>query len=794
MTTPSSTSAPITSGPKITLISAAQIAGEISAHKWQDINLSDSGSESVSILILVERILSILLIRLLAILYKRDQIQQAKSNNAGISEEEPASIRSSLFPNLKFKDLSTSGICQCIIGHPEKETLQWPDVVTDEVIQQLHDYIYTILDMYRSVSYHNREHAYHVFMSGHKLLDLVLCEYDWSSVFSTSAIPIRKPNRATYGIKTDPLLQLAFLYSALVHDVDHTGVNNRQLVLESDELAIMYNDQSCAEQRSLAIAFSQLMKKEYASLKKVLFETDEEYMRFRKTVIDLVLCTDIASPERVQIVKSKWKEAFGDKSKRSSSALLEEDGEEDAGSDVDVKYYTEGDKKEMNLEACAENSLHESDLAGGSVASSPQNRRALLTSNHSDANLLAQNRGRPGLGEKNGSRGSVRRHCLKHNTAEFGNVLIDIGTKTSIVGGAQNSTRIVKKKPEDVKAKLTETFGRGGEDRSRDRGRDRRNRQSQSPPKFRLRKLLTLKSFSKKNKSKRNRKKSRRPQRPNYFENSEFAQGDSDVAIEENDDSDSDFDYRPANGVTDISGLTASCAFPLRDSVVPPQEKREMHEFLDQYDEDLSYDSERSSESSSFPSKKGEDQNGHNQSGNSKILQRQTKSFGDALKKSPEKEKTVMGGIHEPKMMQTGDSATTMLSRGPDGTNSSQENLHVWRRASTKTVDRRFTDPPESSFNRKKFHIRLGIRRALDLSGNQISLYDVTGSKRNLRANDIDEPDELKAIVVLEQLLKASDVAANMQSWETAVLWCKRLFKEQMVSQIRRQVLEVDCF
>jgi len=121
-----------------------------------------------------------------------------------------------------------------------------------------------------------------------------------------------------------------------------------------------------------------------------------------------------------------------------------------------------------------------------------------------------------------------------------------------------------------------------------------------------------------------------------------------------------------------------------------------------------------------------------------------------------------------------------MLSRGPDGTNSSQENLHVWRRASTKTVDRRFTDPPESSFNRKKFHIRLGIRRALDLSGNQISLYDVTGSKRNLRANDIDEPDELKAIVVLEQLLKASDVAANMQSWETAVLWCKRLFKEQM--------------
>lgn len=95
------------------------------------------------------------------------------------------------------------------------------------------------------------------------------------------------------------------------------------------------------------------------------------------------------------------------------------------------------------------------------------------------------------------------------------------------------------------------------------------------------------------------------------------------------------------------------------------------------------------------------------------------------------------------------------------------------------TLDRRFTDPPESSFDRKKFQIRLGIRRALDLAGKQICYYD-GGSKKSLSVDDIDEPDPLKAVVVLEQLLKASDVAANMQSWETAVLWCKRLFKEQM--------------
>eukprot|EP01082_Thalassiosira_pseudonana_P010147 g9074.t1 g9074 contig34:785508-786745(+) len=143
-------------------------------------------------------------------------------------------------------------------------------------------------------------------------------------------------HRPTYGVKSSPLTQLAFLFSALVHDVDHTGISNRQLVLESDDLAILYNDQSVAEQRSLAVAFSTLKGVGYRELRGVLFsgprggdiDTDdgvggqeqqqqnqggeEDQFKFRKLVIDLVLVTDIASPERTQIVKSKWKEAFGE--------------------------------------------------------------------------------------------------------------------------------------------------------------------------------------------------------------------------------------------------------------------------------------------------------------------------------------------------------------------------------------------------------------------------------------------------------------------------------------------------
>ena len=90
------------------------------------------------------------------------------------------------------------------------------------------------------------------------------------------------------------------------------GIPNRQLAMEDDELAILYNDQSIAENRSLTIAFRELLKNDYANLKKAIFVNDEEYRRFRKYTTQIVLQTDLASPERTQIRKSKWKEAFGE--------------------------------------------------------------------------------------------------------------------------------------------------------------------------------------------------------------------------------------------------------------------------------------------------------------------------------------------------------------------------------------------------------------------------------------------------------------------------------------------------
>ena len=100
------------------------------------------------------------------------------------------------------------------------------------------------------------------------------------------------------------------IFSALIHDVGHVGISNRQLSSEGDDLAVLYNDQSVAEQHSLSVSFSLLYEKEYENLVRVIAPNVEERRKFRKLVIHIVMCTDIASPDRTQLMKSRWKEAF----------------------------------------------------------------------------------------------------------------------------------------------------------------------------------------------------------------------------------------------------------------------------------------------------------------------------------------------------------------------------------------------------------------------------------------------------------------------------------------------------
>ncbi|KAI2496102.1 3'-5'-cyclic-nucleotide phosphodiesterase [Fragilaria crotonensis] len=301
----------------------AMMALKITMQPWSILGHGTDPNVAAShdMTITVERVTSLFLIRIVAIVCHRNW-QQLSPN-----PEIP-----------RYSDMSTTLICTEALNLKKP----WPKPITTSLIQQIREFVRNILAKYNDVHYHSFEHAYHVTISLHKLMDMMLMT-ESSSIDLSAAQAINRASisresarvasspraasrecRKTYGLKDDPLMSLAMLFSALVHDVEHRGVPNRQLVQESHELAILYNDQSVAEQRSLAVAFSELMKDEYQGLRGVMFENNSEYHRFRKAVINSVLATDIASPERTQLVKSKWKEAFGETSEAKQRKKIKE--------------------------------------------------------------------------------------------------------------------------------------------------------------------------------------------------------------------------------------------------------------------------------------------------------------------------------------------------------------------------------------------------------------------------------------------------------------------------------------
>ena len=125
------------------------------------------------------------------------------------------------------------------------------------------------------------------------------------------------------GITSDPLTQFACAFSALIHDVgksscvataeqlstfdsliqstwtcifctDHVGVSNAQLVKEGVPIAAKYNQRSVAEQNSLDLSWNLLMEDRYGDLRNYLFSKQEDLVRFRQLVVNVLSVLSIA--------------------------------------------------------------------------------------------------------------------------------------------------------------------------------------------------------------------------------------------------------------------------------------------------------------------------------------------------------------------------------------------------------------------------------------------------------------------------------------------------------------------
>jgi class 3 adenylate cyclase len=198
--------------------------------------------------------------------------------------------------------------------HQSLHPVKLPGVVK----QQLHEYVSNIALLYRDdVPFHNFEHASHVIMSATKLMKRIMSpegiDWDLEGITDENERHIeiaRQVHNVTYGMSSDPLMQFSVVFSALIHDVDHTGLTNKELIDVKAPLAEVYRAKCIAEQNSVNVAWNLLMNDAYQDLRACIFRNYHEESRFRELIVDAVLATDIADNELGTLRRSRWDQAF----------------------------------------------------------------------------------------------------------------------------------------------------------------------------------------------------------------------------------------------------------------------------------------------------------------------------------------------------------------------------------------------------------------------------------------------------------------------------------------------------
>lgn len=187
------------------------------------------------------------------------------------------------------------------------QSLETTVEISKEAEDQLRDYVTTIARMYRDCPFHNFEHASHVAMSVTKLLSRIVAPVDLDE--DTKDMDSAMHDN-TYGITSDPLTQFACAFSALIHDVDHTGVPNTTLMDENPEMAERFHHRSVAEQNSLDLAWNLLQDDRFKDMRELIFTTADEQKRFRELVVNGVMATDIVDRKLKELRNGRWDKAF----------------------------------------------------------------------------------------------------------------------------------------------------------------------------------------------------------------------------------------------------------------------------------------------------------------------------------------------------------------------------------------------------------------------------------------------------------------------------------------------------
>jgi len=174
----------------------AGLALSLTIPDWEQIGIDAATSPTDDFDATCDRVASVLLVRVVAQACEGEYVNGGKG----------------------LPPLDTISICRRALMKQEP----WPEPITDAVVLQVRDFCRAILSGYNDVPYHSCQHACHVTLSVNKLIDMM-----WNNGSTPGTTK-------SYGLRKDPLCLTALVFSAIIHDVEHRGVPNRQLAAEGE--------------------------------------------------------------------------------------------------------------------------------------------------------------------------------------------------------------------------------------------------------------------------------------------------------------------------------------------------------------------------------------------------------------------------------------------------------------------------------------------------------------------------------------------------------------------------------
>ena len=161
-----------------------------------------------------------------------------------------------------------------------------------KITGQIKAYVIAISKLYANHAFHNLDHAFLVSTSLRKMID-----------------------QSENGFNLDPLPEFAAIFAALIHELDHPGITNQELMDNKDDNASTkieddYKGKSITQFHAFHLAWIIFLDDTYTELRHALCPTDDTLAKFRTLTLDCVVSTDVMNPILSAARKRRWQKAF----------------------------------------------------------------------------------------------------------------------------------------------------------------------------------------------------------------------------------------------------------------------------------------------------------------------------------------------------------------------------------------------------------------------------------------------------------------------------------------------------